>query len=254
MADEDNTDTPRGALVTGAAGGIGRAIAERLARRGDTVFLTDIDREAAAQTARELEAEGLDALSMRLDVTDVDAIAEVVHRADSEVPLTTVVNNAGVGWITPLVEITPERFDALMAVNFRGAFFVLQAAARAMIPRGQGNIVNLASTSAFTASTQPMVPYDASKGAVRMLTIAAARELAPFNVRVNAIAPGTVATDLTRSLTAGADDLDALAQAHIPLGRLGAPTEMADAVEFLSSGAASYVTGHVLVVDGGWLT
>lgn len=251
----DVTDSrPAGALVTGGARGIGRAIVERLARRGDTVFLTDVDPDEAQRTAHELQGQHLDVRAIGLDVTDVEAIAEVVGRADAEIPLSTVVNNAGVGWITPLVDVTPERFDALMAVNFRGAFFVLQAAARAMIPRRQGTIVSLASTSAFTASTQPMVPYDASKGAVRMLTVAAARELAPCGIRVNAIAPGTVATDLTRSLAPDVDELETLAKTHIPLGRLGSPHEMANAVDFLTSPASSYVTGHVLVVDGGWLT
>lgn len=243
-----------GALVTGGARGIGRAIVERLAQRGDTVFLTDVEPDQAARTASDLADRGLDVRAMSLDVTDTEAIDDVVHRADAEVPLATVVNNAGVGWITPLIDVAPEQFDGLMAVNFRGTFFVLQAAARVMIPRRSGTIVNMASTSAFTASTQPMVPYDASKGAVRMLTTAAARELAPFGVRVNAIAPGTVSTDLTRSLVADVEELEAQAQTHIPLGRLGSPVDIANAVEFLTSPDASYVTGHVLVVDGGWLT
>ena len=156
-----------------------------------------------------------------------------MRRADAEVPLATVVNNAGVGWITPLIDVAPEQFDGLMAVNFRGTFFVLQAAARVMIPRRSGTIVNMASTSAFTASTQPMVPYDASKGAVRMLTTAAARELAPFGLRVNAIAPGTVSTDLTRSLVADVEDLEAQAQTHIPLGRLGSPARHRQCGRFL---------------------
>jgi NAD(P)-dependent dehydrogenase (short-subunit alcohol dehydrogenase family) len=243
-----------GALVTGGARGIGRAIVERLAQRGDTVFLTDVEHDQAARAASEFVDRGFDVRAMSLDVTDTEAIDEVVHRADAEVPLATVVNNAGVSWITPLIDVAPEQFDGLMAVNFRGTFFVLQAAARVMIPRRSGTIVNMASTSAFTASTQPMVPYDASKGAVRMLTTAAARELAPFGLRVNAIAPGTVSTELTRSLVADVEELEAQAQTHIPLGRLGAPVDIASAVDFLSSPEASYVTGHVLVVDGGWLT
>lgn len=254
MLDADRSRAEVGALVTGGARGIGRAIVERLARRGDTVFIADVDWETAARAADELAAQGLAVRAVGLDVTDVEAVAGVVHEADAEIPLGTVVNNAGVGSVTPLVDVTPERFDALMAVNVRGAFFVLQAAARTMIPRRRGTIVNLASTSAFTASTQPMVPYDVSKGAVRMLTVAAAHELAPFDVRVNAIAPGTVNTDLTRSLASDVDELEELARSHIPLGRLGLPEEMANAVDFLSSDAASYVTGHVLVVDGGWLT
>lgn len=249
-----DVNSSNGALVTGGARGIGRAIVETLARRGDVVFLADRDFEEAERTAQHLVSEGLDVRPLMLDVTDAEAISAAVTHADAEVALGTVVNNAGVGWITPLVDVTPEQFDALVDVNYRGVFFVLQAAARVMIPRRAGTIINLASTSAFTASTQPMVPYDSSKGAVRMLTIAAARELAQYDIRVNAIAPGTVSTDLTRSLAPDVEELERLAQTHIPLGRLGSPADMAQAVDFLSSPTSSYVTGHVLVVDGGWLT
>jgi len=215
------------------------------------VFIADIAGEA--ETAAGFRAEGLDVHPLRLDVRDVGAIGEVVERVDREVPLATMVNNAGIGWIRPLVDVSPDDFDALMAVNLRGVFFGIQAAAKVMIPRGAGCIVNTASTSAFSASTSPMVPYDTSKGAVRMLTIAAARELATHGIRVNAVAPGTVDTDLVRSVlgeSRAAEQTGTL----IPLGRLGQPTDIAAAVDFLSSEAASYVTGHVLVVDGGWLT
>ena len=240
-----------GALVTGGARGIGRGIAERLARRGDTVFIADIAGEG--ETAAGFRAEGLDVHPVRLDVRDVGAIGEVVERVDRQVPLATMVNNAGIGWIRPLVDVSPDDFDALMAVNLRGVFFGIQAAAKVMIPRGGGCIVNTASTSAFSASTSPMVPYDTSKGAVRMLTIAAARELATHGIRVNAVAPGTVDTDLVRSVL-GESRAAKQTGTLIPLGRLGQPTDIAAAVDFLSSEAASYVTGHVLVVDGGWLT
>jgi NAD(P)-dependent dehydrogenase (short-subunit alcohol dehydrogenase family) len=243
-----------GALVTGGARGLGRAIAERLAARGDTVYVADVDEAAAFAAADALRQTGVDVHAVRLDVTDAEDVRSTVRRIDAATPLGTVVNNAGVGWSTPLVDVTPEQFDTLMSVNLRGTFFVLQAAARAMIPRASGSIVNVASTSAFTASTNAMVPYDTSKGAVRMLTIAAARELAPSGIRVNAIAPGTVSTDLTRALVNDASDLERLATTHIPLGRLGTPEDMAAAVDWLSSTNAAYVTGHVLVVDGGWLT
>ena len=252
MAEAGNDVT--GALVTGGARGIGRGIVERLARRGDVVFLTDSDLAEATRVADELSAQGLSVRALELDVRRVDTIAGVVGEADEAARLRTVVNNAGVGWSMPLVEVTPERFDELMAVNLRGVFFVLQAAARVMIPRREGSIVNIASTSAFTASSNPMVPYDTSKGAVRMLTVSAARELSAFGIRVNAVAPGTVETDFMRSLIPDPGGLAGQAEDLIPLGRLGAPGDVAAAVDFLSSDDASYITGHVLVVDGGWLT
>lgn len=242
---------PSAALVTGGARGIGLGIAERLARRGHTVFVADI--KGADVTAARLRDEGLDVRSLRLDVCDVAAIGKAVARVDEQAPLATMVNNAGIGWSKPLVDVTPEDFDGLMAVNLRAVFFGIQAAARAMIPRRTGSIVNVASTSAFSASTMPMVPYDTSKGAVRILTVAAARELAKYNVRVNAVAPGTVETEMVRSVL-GEEASQAQTGTLIPLGRLGQPADIAAAVDYLTSADASYVTGHVLVVDGGWLT
>ncbi len=127
---------------------------------------------------------------MALDVTDADQVRDVMAAVDAETPLGTVVCNAGVAFAAPLVEVEIAAYDRLMAVNVRGVFLVLQAALRAMLPRGAGSVVTLCSTSSFTASTGPMAVYDASKGAVKLMTQAAAREVAGTGVRVNGVAPG----------------------------------------------------------------
>jgi 3-oxoacyl-[acyl-carrier protein] reductase len=247
-----SAERPNGALVTGGGRGIGRAIARALAERGDDVIVADIDVDEARTVAAELTAAGVSARAVELDVTDVEAIRNVVAAVDQASPLATVVCNAGVAFRRPIGEVAPDEYDRLMDINVRGVFFVMQAALRAMVPRRVGSIVNVASTSSFTASTGPMAAYDASKAAVKMLTQAAAREVAATGVRVNAVAPGTVETDLTLGL-ATPDQLAALATERVPMGRLGRPEEIAAAVAFLSSDAAAYVTGHVLVADGGWL-
>jgi NAD(P)-dependent dehydrogenase (short-subunit alcohol dehydrogenase family) len=235
------------ALVTGGARGIGRAICAALAESGHHVAVADLDVDAATVTAADLGGE-----AVALDVTDVAAVRRTVAALDDRLPLDVVVANAGVASRRPLLDVEPEEFDALMAVNVRGVFFVVQAALRAMAPRRRGSIVTICSTSSFTASSGPMAAYDASKGAVKLLTQAAAREAAPSGVRINGVAPGTVETALTLGL-ATTDDLARLGRDRVPLARLGRPDEIGAAVAFLASDAASYITGHVLAVDGGWL-
>ncbi len=241
------------ALVTGGAGGLGLAIARALAVRGDRVVIADIDAGAAERAAAGLAADGLAAEGTRLDVTDEDEVAATIARLDAAAPLTTVVNNAAIAFASPLVDTPAARFEQLFAVNVTGTFLVLREALRAMLPRSAGSIVNICSTSSFTASTGPMSAYDASKGALAMLTRAAAREHARTGVRINGVAPGTMDTALVRGLGESDELLERLADTRIPMGRLGSTGEVASAVEWLTSPASSYVLGHILVVDGGWL-
>lgn len=219
-------------LVTGGARGIGRAVAETLAARGDRTIIADVDLAGAEATAAELRARDLDVHAVLLDVTDVGQVAAVVSVVDADAALATVVCNAGIGFVTSFLDTSEEEFDRLMDVNLKGVFFVMQAALRIMVPRGHGSIVTVNSTSGFTSSTKPMAIYDASKAAVKMLTVSAAREVAPSGVRVNAVAPGTVGTDLVRSIMAPEAQAKLIAD-RIPFGRLAEPREIADAVEFL---------------------
>ena len=241
------------ALVTGGARGIGLAITEALAERGDVVTIADLNGREAEAAAAALTARGLDVRAVALDVTDVEQVRRVMGEVDARTPLTTVVCNAGLGFADTIVDTTPEEFDRVMAVNVRGVFFVMQAGLRAMAPRGRGSIVSISSTSAFQSSSVPMAVYDLSKAAVSMLTTSAGRESAAAGIRVNAVAPGTVGTDLVKELLSE-EAIERLSRERIPLGRLAAPHEIAAAVAFLSSDAAAYITGHTLVVDGGWLT
>lgn len=243
----------RAALVTGGARGIGLAIVEALAARGDRVTIADVDLENARASAADLEQRGRRVSAVALDVTDVEQVHRVLGEVDAEAALTTVVCNAGLAQLGGVLDTSVEQYDRVLAVNLKGVFFTMQAALRLMVPRGTGSVVSISSTSGFTASSTPQAVYDLSKAAVRMLTTSAARETGRTGVRVNAVAPGTVGTDLVRDLLSK-EAIARLSDERIPMGRLAEPREIAAAVAWLSSDEASYVTGHTLVADGGWLT
>jgi NAD(P)-dependent dehydrogenase (short-subunit alcohol dehydrogenase family) len=241
------------ALVTGAARGIGAACAQALAAAGAAVVVADLDPEGAKETAAGLTARGYQALALAADMGDPAAVPALVEAADGwRGRLDVLVNNAGMAVAKPILDYTVADWDRQLAVNLRGPFLALQAAARLMVGRGGGAIVNVASTAAFVSSSTPEAAYDVSKAGVRQLTVSAAAELAGRGVRVNAVAPGTIDTPLTDAVLNSPAKRDRAA-AKIPAGRVGRPQDIADAVTYLASPRASYVHGHTLVVDGGWL-
>lgn len=248
-----NMNRKKNALITGSAQGIGAGIARSFASVGYHVIIADTKTSPLHQSVEELSNEGFTATALEIDVADVGNLQKAIHQIDKDLPLDCVVANAGVAHEIAFENVSETDFDAVYSVNVRGAFFTLQAGFRCMRARGSGSLIAIASTSSFTASTGQMTVYDSSKGAVRSMIGAIAKEVATTGVRVNGVAPGTVQTPLTESL-ALVSDLERLAQTKIPLGRLGTPAEIGSACVFLASDAAEYICGHTLVVDGGWLT
>ena len=239
------------AVVTGGADGIGWATAERLAREHAHVVILDRADEAARRRAAQL---GADHLGLACDVTDegsvAQAIAQVLRAYDR---IDVLVNNAGIGdQAAPTLEQDAAAFDRVLAVHVRGTFLVSREAARSMVARGSGLIVNVASI-AGEAGIPGRNAYGAAKAGIGAMTRSMACEWARKGVRVNAVAPGYVRTALVDQLVA-AGALDAAGiEARTPLGRMAAPAEIAEAIAFLASPRASFITGTTLHADGGWL-
>jgi len=241
------------AIVTGAGRGMGRAVAMGLAAEGARVVVADVDDAAGREAVAAITAANGQAMSVTADISRVDDVRSLFRRTIRELGTVDIlVNNAGIGISKPLLDYTEADWDTQLGVNLKGMFFATQEAARVMIPKRQGKIVNFASTAAFVSSSTPETAYDISKGGVRQLTISAAAELAPHHINVNAVAPGTIMTELTLRVLDTPEKMERAA-AKIPMGRLGTPQDMVGPVLFLCSGEADYITGHTLVVDGGWL-
>ena len=232
---------------------MGRAIAVALAAEGANVVVAEVDEPAAKDVVDEIKKGGGRGLAFKADVSSVGELRLLFERTLKEFgDVDILINNAGIGIARPLIEYTEADWDKQLGVNLKGMFFATQEAARIMIPKRRGKIVNFASTAAFVSSSTPETAYDISKGGVRQLTVSVAAELAPHQINVNAVAPGTIMTDLTMRVL-DTEEKMARASAKIPLGRLGKPEDMVGPVLFLCSAEADYITGHVLVVDGGWL-
>ena len=242
----------RVALVTGSSRGIGYAIAEAIAAAGAAVVL-NARNTAELDTARErLAATGAIVHARSFDVTDQAAVHAAIDAIERDIgPLEILFNNAGIQRRAPLVEFEPDHWREIMAINLDSVFLVGQAAARHMIPRGRGKIVNTCSLTSEVA--RPTIgPYTTSKGAVKMLTKAMCVEWAPHGLNVNGIGPGYFKTELNRALTEN-PEFDSWVKTRTPAGRWGELDELKGVAVFLASDASTFVNGQIIYVDGGLL-
>ena len=239
------------ALVTGGGSGLGLAIARGLGQAGSGIVLNGRNQDKLTRAADTLAREGIDVRIAAFDVTDASAVAAGVADVERTVgPIGILVNNAAMNQRKALEDFTPVEWRALMAANLDGPFLVTRALLPTMKARRRGKIINICSLASDLGRPN-IVPYAASKGALRMLTRALAVELAPHNVQVNGISPGFFKTEMNAPLIADAEFSTWVAR-RTPAGRWGEPREIAGAAVFLASSAADYVTGHLLTVDGGF--
>jgi NAD(P)-dependent dehydrogenase (short-subunit alcohol dehydrogenase family) len=236
-------------IVTGAAQGIGEACARRFAREGAMVVIADIDDGRGQALAQELQA-----LYVHCDVGDKAQVDTLVAKTMlTHGRIDVLVNNAGIFKAADFLDISESDFDAVLRINLKGSFLVGQAAAREMARAGKGAIVNMSSVNGVLAIPN-IASYNVSKGGINQLTRVMALALAGHNIRVNAVAPGTIATELAARAVLTSEEASKRILMRTPMKRLGEPAEVADVVAYLASDAASYITGEIVVVDGGRMT
>lgn len=248
----------RVALVTGGGGGIGRATCLRLAADGAAVGVLDLRLDAAEATTSAVRAVGGTAVAVAADVRSPEAAASAVSEVvDALGPVTLLVNNAGLVTMSGFDDLTEEEWDLVVDVNLKGVWVVTRAVVPSMADAGGGAIVNLSTVEAdvvVSSTGRAQVHYNASKGGVKMLTKALAVELADRSIRVNAVAPGPVATDFVSLDGIRSPEAWEFMRQRLLVPRVGEPDDVAAAISFLLSSDASWITGVQLPVDGGWLT
>lgn len=240
------------AIITGGAQGIGRGIARCFAREGADIVIADLQPEKMQEVVREIKSLGRNAIAVNADVSLSAQADNMVKTAVAEFgKLDILINNAGIAKLAPFYELSDEDWDRIMRVNLYGCFFCSRAASREMIKRREGKILSMASITGVMGSVR-RAAYGVSKGAVITLTKVMAAELAPYGINVNALAPGPIVTEMTgKNLGPQAFRYY---QQRVPLGRYGDIEDIAEAALFLCSAAAKYITGHVMAVDGGFLS
>ena len=241
------------ALITGSSRGLGFAFAEGLAQAGARIVLNGIDQSRLEQSVEQLRAKGHDALSAHFDVTDESAIKSAFQRFDSDgIEVSILVNNAGIQFRKPMIELETADWQRVIDANLTSAFVVGREAARRMIPRGRGKIVNIGSlTSELARAT--VAPYTVSKGGIKLLTKAMAAEWSEHGIQANAIGPGYMITDMNEALINN-PDFDAWVKGRTPMRRWGKPDELVGTCVYLASNASNYVSGQIIYVDGGMIS
>jgi len=245
----------KAALVTGGSRGIGADIVISLVEAGaDVAFFYRSNREAAEETAAAVRKLGHRAVPVQQDVGDLDTLRDSVDKVIAELgKLDILVNNAGIADLAPFLRVERELMERTLRVNVSGPFFLSQAAAGHLIERGQGGrIINVTSTNGFVGEAL-LSPYNASKGAMELLTKSLAIELGPHGITVNSVAPGLIGTEIGLDFPLKPEFWE-YAKEHIPLGKLGHPKDVAGAVVFLASDASEYITGQHIIVDGGLIS
>jgi gluconate 5-dehydrogenase len=243
----------RTALVTGSSRGLGRAMAEGLAQAGARIIVNGTKAESVAEAVKELRAAGHQAESSVFDVTDEKAIVAALVGLDAKgIEIDILVNNAGIQFRKPMLELDTADWRRVIETNLTSAFVIGREAARRMVPRGRGKIVNIGSlTSELARAT--VAPYTVAKGGIKMLTKAMAAEWGQSGIQANAIGPGYMVTDMNEALISN-PAFDGWVKGRTPQKRWGKPEELVGAAVFLSSAASDYVNGQIIYVDGGMIS